>query len=173
MPSRIALYPGTFDGLTYGHLNVIERCASLFDHVVVAVACNADKQPLFTVEERLDMLRKAVKHLPNVEIDSFNGLTVDYARRRSIRFIVRGLRAVSDFEFELQLALMNKTIAPEVETVFLPPGIGHEFYSSSLTKTIVAGGGDVSTVVPPHVHDAMRRKLSPLPDGGGDAPVRA
>jgi len=167
MSRKVALYPGTFDCLTYGHLNLIERCSRLFDRVIVAVAANTDKAPLFTVDERLGMLRKAVDGLPNVEVDQFDCLTVQYARRRGIHFIIRGLRAVSDFESELQMALMNQRLAPEIETVFLSPGLGHEFVSSSLTKEIVANGGDISTVVPPHVERELRKKLG-KPNSGLD-----
>ena len=155
-----ALYPGTFDCLTYGHLNLIKRCAGKFDRLVVAVATNTGKAPLFTVEERLEMLREAVREWPHVEVDRFTGLTVQYAVRRGIQFIIRGLRAVSDFESELQMALMNQRLAPEVETVFMAPTIGNAFISSSLTKDILANDGDVSSLVPPHVEAALRRKLA-------------
>lgn len=159
MSRKIALYPGTFDCLTFGHLNLIERCSRLFDLVVVAVANNVSKVPLFTIEERLDMVRRAVKDWPNVEVDYFSGLTVEYAKKRGIQFIIRGLRAVSDFESELQLALMNQRIAPEIETVFMTPSIDHVFISSSLTKDIIANHGDVSSLVPPHVEKALFKKL--------------
>jgi len=159
MSETIALYPGTFDCLTYGHINLIQRCAKLFDRLVVAVAVHPEKRPLFSVEERLEMLRLAVKDLPNVEVAHFTGLTVQYARSRGIRFIIRGLRAVSDFESELQLALMNQRIAPEVETIFMTPTIGYVFVSSSLTKDVVLGNGDVSSVVPPYVEERLRKKL--------------
>ncbi|NQU43805.1 pantetheine-phosphate adenylyltransferase [bacterium] len=159
MSLTTALYPGTFDCLTYGHLNLIERCARLFDQMVVAVAANPQKVPIFSVDERLEMLRDAVQHLENVEIVHLEGLTVQYARTRKIQFIIRGLRAVSDFESELQLALMNQRIAPDVETIFMAPTIGYVFVSSSLTKDIVAHGGDVSSVVPPQVEKRLREKL--------------
>jgi pantetheine-phosphate adenylyltransferase len=163
MPHRTALYPGTFDCLTYGHLNLIERCAKLFDKLVVAVASNPDKAPLFSVEERQDMLREAVAHLPNVEVAHLEGLTVHFARNRGIHSIIRGLRAVTDFEVELQLALMNQRLAPEVETIFMAPTIGYVFVSSSLTKDIVSNGGDISTLVPPHVERRLRAKLGVEP----------
>ena len=159
MSDKTALYPGTFDCLTYGHLNLIERCARVFDHVIVAVAVNSGKKPLFTVEERLEMLREGVRSWPNVEVAYFEGLTVHYARSRGVNFIIRGLRAVTDFESELELALMNQRIAPDVETVFMTPTIGHVFVSSSLTKEILSGNGDVSSLVPPHVERELRRKL--------------
>jgi len=161
MSETMALYPGTFDCLTYGHINLIQRCARLFDRLVVAVAINPEKKPLFTVEERLEMLRMATQDLANVELAHFAGLTVQYAKSRGIKFIIRGLRAVSDFESEVQLALMNQRIAPEVETVFMTPTIGYVFVSSSLTKDIVAGNGDVSSVVPPFVEERLREKLKP------------
>ena len=159
MSHKIAMYPGTFDCLTYGHLNLIERCSRLLDSVVVAVANNPAKVPLFTIEERLDMLRLAVEKWPNVRVDHFSGLTVEYARERNIQFIIRGLRAVSDFESELQMALMNHRITPEIETIFMTPSIDHVFVSSSLTKDILTNGGDVSSLVPPHVEKALLEKL--------------
>lgn len=159
MAELAALYPGTFDCLTYGHLNLIERCSAHFDRLVVGVAANPQKMPLFTVEERIAMLKEAVSHLPNVEVAHFEGLTVEYARERGIRFIIRGLRAVTDFESELQLALMNQRIAPDIETIFMTPTIGYVFVSSSLTKEIVSHGGDISTLVPPHVERRLHEKL--------------
>jgi pantetheine-phosphate adenylyltransferase len=159
MPGRIALYPGTFDCLTYGHLDVIQRCSRLFEKLVVAVAVNPSKVPLFTVEERLDMLREATEDLPNVEVLHFGGLTVQYAHDHGIHCIIRGLRAVSDFESELQLALMNQRVDPEVETIFMTPSLNHVFVSSSLTKEIITHKGDVSTLVPPHVESALRKRL--------------
>jgi pantetheine-phosphate adenylyltransferase len=162
MSKTAAVYPGTFDCLTYGHLNLIERCARLFDRLVVAVAKNPSKVPLFTVEERLTMLREATAHLPSVEIDHFTGLTVHYAERQGIQLIIRGLRAVTDFESELQLALMNQRMTSKVETVFMTPTIGHVFVSSSLTKEIIANDGDVSSLVPPHVERELRRKFAEI-----------
>lgn len=159
MPERIALYPGTFDALTFGHLNLIERCSRLFDHLVVAVAGNPRKHPLFSLQERLDMLHESVKDLPNVEIDHFEGLTVEYAKRRNIHCVIRGLRAVSDFEWELQMALMNQQLAAAIETVFMAPALQWVFVSSSLIKEIVANGGDVSSMVPAHVEKALCDKL--------------
>lgn len=159
MSESVALYPGTFDCLTYGHLNLIERAAKAFDRVVVAVALNPRKIPLFSVEERLEMLRVATKDLPNIEVDSFDGLTVHYAQSRGIKFMIRGLRAVTDFETELQMALMNQRVAPDVETIFMAPTIGFSFISSSLTKEIVSGNGDISSVVPPYVEERLRKKL--------------
>lgn len=159
MPHTEALYPGTFDCLTYGHIDLIERCSKLFPRLTVAVAMNSAKKPIFSVEERLDILQRATEHLGNVRAVSFSGLTVDFARQNGIKFIIRGLRAVTDFESELQMALMNQCIAPEVETIFLAPSIAHAFVSSSLTKEIVAGGGDVSSVMPDFVAELLRAKL--------------
>ena len=153
------MYPGSFDCLTYGHISLIERCSNLFGSVLVAVLANPGKEPMFSIDERLDMICEATKDFANVQCESFSGLTVECARQRNIRLIIRGLRVVSDFESELQLALMNKRIAPEVETIFLPPGVGHEFVSSSLTKEIVQNGGDASSLVPAYVEQAMREKF--------------
>lgn len=158
-PSRACLYPGTFDCLTYGHMNLIERCSRLFRQVVVGVAFNAQKAPLFTLEERLDMLREAVRDFENVEVTAFEGLTVQYARERGLQVVIRGLRAVTDFESELQMALMNQRLEPDVETMFMTPDIDHMFVSSSLTKDILINGGDISTLVPPHVESGLRKKL--------------
>lgn len=157
---RSALYPGTFDCLTYGHLDLIERCVRLFDRVIVGIAVNPAKVPLFTVEERIAMLREAVRQWDNVEVDHFQGLTVHYAHRRGVQFLIRGLRAVSDFESELQIALMNRRLAPDIETIFLAPSLDHVFVSSSLTKEIAANAGDFSTLVPPNVERELQRKLS-------------
>jgi len=163
MPGRIALYPGTFDCLTYGHLDVIQRCSRLFDRLVVAVALNPSKVPLFSVEERLEMLREATLDLHNIEVVYFGGLTVQYAHDHGIHCIIRGLRAVSDFESELQLALMNQRVDPAVETIFMTPSLNHVFISSSLTKEIITHDGDVSTLVPPHVERELRKRLGLLP----------
>ena len=159
MPNRTAMYPGTFDGLTYGHVNLIERCSRLYERLIVAVANNPQKKPMFTLEERLDMIREAVKEWPNVEVDHFSGLTVHYARQQGIHCVIRGLRAVTDFEWELQMALMNQQLDDDVETVFMAPGLNWVFVSSTLIKEIVANGGDVSAMVPPHVEKALCAKL--------------
>lgn len=156
---RTAIYPGSFDPLTNGHLDVIERAVKLFDHVVVAVAKNESKQPLFTLEERLELVRQTIKHLPNAEADSFEGLLVDYANNRNAQAIVRGLRAVSDFEFEFQLALMNRKLNEKVETIFMMPKDTYTFLSSRITKEIARLGGDITAFVPPHVRTALLDKL--------------
>jgi pantetheine-phosphate adenylyltransferase len=156
---RTAIYPGSFDPLTNGHLDVIERAVKLFDRVVVAVAKNESKHPLFTLEERLDLVRRSVPHLPNVEADSFDCLLVDYVERRSAQAVVRGLRAISDFEFEFQLALMNRKLNERVETIFMMPKDTYTFLSSRIIKEIARLGGDISSFVPPHVQTALKAKL--------------
>jgi pantetheine-phosphate adenylyltransferase len=156
---RTAIYPGSFDPVTNGHLDVIERAAKLFDRVIVAVAMNEGKHPLFNQAERLEMVRRAVKKFPNVEADKFDRLLVDYVEQRSAQAIVRGLRAVSDFEFEFQLALMNRKLNERIETIFMMPKETYTFLSSRIIKEIARLGGDVSTFVPPHVRTALTKKL--------------
>jgi len=156
---RTAIYPGSFDPLTNGHLDVIERAVKLFDHVIVAVAKNESKQPLFSLEERVDLVQRCIKHFPNAEVDSFGGLLVDYAKQRNAQAIVRGLRAVSDFEFEFQLALMNRKLNEKVETIFMMPKDTYTFLSSRIIKEIARLGGDITTFVPGHVRTALLEKL--------------
>lgn len=160
----MVIYPGSFDPLTNGHLDVIQRAASLFDRVVVAVAQNEGKKPLFTLEERRQQVAHVIQDLPNVEADTFGGLLVDYASRRGACAVVRGLRAVSDFEFEFQLALMNRKLNGKVETIFMMPRDTYTFLSSRLVKEIARLGGDVAQFVPPSVGEALRRKLHPGPE---------
>jgi pantetheine-phosphate adenylyltransferase len=162
---RTVIYPGSFDPLTNGHLDVIQRAAKLFDRVVVAVATNASKQPLFTLEERAALVREAVVDLglANVTTDHFDGLLVDYVVRQNAQAVVRGLRAVSDFEFEFQLALMNRKLNESVETLFLMPKDIYSFLSSRLVKEIARLGGDVSGFVPPHVRVALQTRLHSVP----------
>jgi len=155
----MAIYPGSFDPLTNGHLDVVQRAAKLFDRVIVAVAKNESKNPLFTMLERQALVRKAVSHLPNVETDSFDGLLVEYAAGRNAGAIVRGLRAVSDFEFEFQLALMNRKLDGNIETIFMMPKDTYTFLSSRIVKEIARLGGDVTPFVPAHVQTALRKKL--------------
>ena len=157
---RTVIYPGSFDPLTNGHLDVIQRAAKLFDQVVVAVADNDTKQPLFSVHERLELVRASIKHLPNVEADSFNNLLVDFAAKRSAVAVVRGLRAVSDFEFEFQLALMNRKLNEKIETIFMMPKDTYTFLSSRIVKEIARLGGDVSAFVPEHVRVALAKKFA-------------
>jgi pantetheine-phosphate adenylyltransferase len=156
---RIAIYPGSFDPLTNGHLDVVQRAAKLFDRVIVAVATNDEKHPLFTLTERQNLVKKAVSHLPNVSADSFDGLLVEYVASRKATVIVRGLRAVSDFEFEFQLALMNRKLDGNIETIFMTPKDTYTFLSSRIVKEIARLGGDVTPFVPAHVQTALRRKL--------------
>jgi pantetheine-phosphate adenylyltransferase len=144
----IAIYPGSFDPITLGHLDIIKRGCKLFDRVIVAVLCNPDKSPLFTVQERVEQIRRCTQHLPNVEVDSFAGLTVDYARLRNAKVLLRGLRAVSDFEKELQMAHTNHTLWDEIETVFLATSNEYSFLSSSVVKEIAKFGGSIDHLVP-------------------------
>jgi len=159
LPMRTAIYPGSFDPLTNGHLDVIERAVKLFDRVVVGVARNESKHPLFTQEERLDLVRRSVRRFANVQVDSFDCLLVDYAQKRSAQAVIRGLRAVSDFEFEFQLALMNRKLNERIETIFMMPKDTYTFLSSRIIKEIARLGGDVSAFVPPHVRAALVKKL--------------
>jgi pantetheine-phosphate adenylyltransferase len=160
---RTAIYPGSFDPVTNGHLDVIHRATKLFDKVIVAVAANDSKQPLFSREQRLRMVAKAVRHLPQVESDSFEGLLIAYVERRGAQAIIRGLRAVSDFEFEFQLALMNRKLNERIETIFMMPKDTFTFLSSRIVKEIAKLGGDVSSFVPAHVRTALARKFSQKP----------
>ena len=157
---RTAIYPGSFDPLTNGHLDVIERAAKLFDRVVVAIAINESKNPLFSLAERRELVSRSVEHLKNVEADTFTSLLVDYVEQRSGQAIIRGLRAVSDFEFEFQLALMNRKLNERVETIFMVPKDTYTFLSSRIVKEIARLGGDVGAFVPPHVQEALKKKLS-------------
>ncbi|HZL44313.1 MAG TPA: pantetheine-phosphate adenylyltransferase [Verrucomicrobiae bacterium] len=159
---RTAIYPGSFDPPTNGHLDVIERAAKLFDRVIVAVARNESKQPLFNLEERIDLVKDAIRHLPNAEVDSFDCLLVDYVESRSAQAIVRGLRAVSDFEFEFQLALMNRKLNERVETIFMMPRDTYTFLSSRMVKEIARLGGKVTQFVPPRVEAALAAKFRSL-----------
>ncbi|AFZ28620.1 Phosphopantetheine adenylyltransferase [Gloeocapsa sp. PCC 7428] len=147
----IAIYPGSFDPITLGHLDIIERGCRLFERVVVAVLRNPNKTPLFSVQQRLEQIRISTSHLANVEIDSFDGLTVKYAQMRQAQVLLRGLRAISDFEAELQMAHTNKTLSAHIETVFLATSNEHSFLSSSVVKEIAKFGGSVDHLVPQHV----------------------
>lgn len=147
----IAVYPGSFDPITLGHLDIIERGCRLFERLIVAVLRNPNKTPMFTVQERLNQIRLSTAHLPNLEVDSFDGLTVNYARMREAGVLIRGLRAISDFEAELQMAHTNKTLSTEIETVFLATSNEYSFLSSSLVKEIAKFGGPVDHLVPQHV----------------------
>lgn len=154
-----AIYPGSFDPVTCGHLDIIERATSVFDQVIVAVAVNLEKQPLFSVEERMELLRQACGHLKNVSVDCFEGLTVDYARQKGAKVLIRSLRAVSDFEYELQMALMNKRLNPEVETLFMMTSAEYSFLSSSLVKELAQLGTSINGLVPKCVEEKLLAKL--------------
>jgi pantetheine-phosphate adenylyltransferase len=156
---RTVIYPGSFDPLTNGHLDVIQRAAKLFDRVVVAVASSESKHPLFSLEERVAMVSRALVPGCNVVADSFDGLLMDYAVQRSAQAVVRGLRAVSDFEFEFQMALMNRKLKEDIETIFMMPKDSYTFLSSRIVKEIARLGGDVSAFVPAHVRDALKDKF--------------
>ncbi|HEY8345398.1 MAG TPA: pantetheine-phosphate adenylyltransferase [Bacillota bacterium] len=154
-----AICPGSFDPVTNGHLDIIERAAEIFDHVIVGVLKNPSKKSLFTVEERSALLEAAVSHLPNVEVDHFEGLLVDYAKRKGARVIIKGLRAISDFEYEFQMALTNKRQNPEIETMFMMTKNEYSFLSSSMVKELAYFGGDLTGLVPEQVIAALRRKF--------------
>jgi pantetheine-phosphate adenylyltransferase len=157
---RTAIYPGSFDPLTNGHLDVVQRATKLFDRVIVAVAKSESKNPLFTLEERLELVAHAIRPLKNVEADSFDSLLVSYVEERGAQAVIRGLRAVSDFEFEFQLALMNRKLNERVETIFMMPKDTYTFLSSRIVKEIARLGGDVSAFVPGHVRAALANKLA-------------
>jgi pantetheine-phosphate adenylyltransferase len=158
---RTAIYPGSFDPLTNGHFDVVQRAAKLFDRVIVAVAKNEGKKPLFSLQERLALVKEATGGMPNVEADALEGLLVDYVVQKKAQVIVRGLRAVSDFEFEFQLALMNRKLNENIETIFMMPKDTYTFLSSRIVKEIAQLGGDVSPFVMPNVQLALRQKLKP------------
>ncbi len=157
--TTIAVYPGTFDPITNGHLDVIHRAREIFDQVIVLVASNTSKSPMFGSEERLDMVKAAVKKYRNVRADNFEGLLVDFTRKKKATVIVRGLRALSDFEYEFQMALTNRKLAGEITTVFLVPHEKFTYLNSSLVREVSRLGGNVSQFVPPHVMKALRKKL--------------
>jgi len=156
--STLAVYPGSFDPLTNGHVDIIERGARLFDRIIVAILVNAEKAPLFTTAERVDIARKVFKNHANVEVDTFDGLLVDYVAKRKANALVRGLRAVSDFEYEFQMALMNRHLNPSVETVFMMPAEKYSYISSRLIKEVFALGGQVHGLVPELVETRLREK---------------
>ncbi len=156
---RIAVCPGSFDPVTNGHLDIVSRGAKIFDKVIVAVLTNSKKQPLFTVEERLALLREVTRDLPNVEVDSFNGLLIDYMRAKGAKVLIKGLRAISDFEYEMQMAAINKKLDNDVETFFMMTNSQYSFLSSSIVKELAAYQASVSDLVPPPVERALRAKL--------------
>ncbi len=155
---RIAIYPGSFDPITNGHIDIIERGSRIFDSIIVAVLANAEKTPLFSENERIAIIREVFKDRPNVQVETFNGLHVEYAQRKQATAIVRGLRAISDFEYEFQMALMNRHLAPGLETVFMMPAEQYTYISSRLIKEVFTLGGEISGLVPPVVEDKLRAK---------------
>jgi pantetheine-phosphate adenylyltransferase len=155
-----ALYPGTFDPPTNGHIDLIQRGAKLFDHLVVAVLNNPGKNPFFTVEERVEMLQESISGLSNVSVATFDGLMVDFARQQGASAVLRGIRAISDYEYEFQMALMNRRLAPEIETVFLQPAGRYSFVSSRMLKEVFSFGGEVTGLVPPNVLKRLRSRFS-------------
>jgi len=152
---KIAVYPGSFDPITMGHLDIIKRAAAMFDHVIVAVLTNSKKSPLFSADERKHMIKESVVGINNVEIDEFDGLLVDYIKKKNAYTIVRGLRAMSDFENEFQMALINKKMNPDAETVFFSTSLDYMYLSSSVVREIARGGGDISTLVPEQAHSMI------------------
>ena len=153
-----AIYPGSFDPVTLGHQDIICRAAKMTDHLIIGVLNNSSKRPLFTVEERIELLQEVTKELPNVSVESFDGLLVDFARKRNAGIIVRGLRAIADFEYELQLAQTNRTICPEVDTIFLSTSLDYSFLSSSIVKEIASYHGALDQFVAPYVEEKIRKK---------------
>jgi pantetheine-phosphate adenylyltransferase len=158
-----ALYPGSFDPVTRGHLDLVERALPLFDHLTVAVALNSQKQPTFTADERVELLREVLPQDPRLSVTTFRGLVVDFCKSQGIGAILRGVRTVSDFEYEYQMALTNRHLAPGIETVFVMPSVQYSYVSSSLIREIVRNGGDVSSFLPPPVERRLRERLRPAP----------
>jgi pantetheine-phosphate adenylyltransferase len=159
-PSVIAIYPGSFDPITNGHLDLIQRGSRLFDKLIVSILRNETKLPLFSVEERTEMLREVVQVYPNVEVDSFDGLLVDYAASHAAKVLLRGIRAISDYEYELQMALMNRRLRPDIETVFMMANEAYSFISSRLVKEVFGLGGTITGLVPPSVEARLHRRMS-------------
>jgi len=160
MKTSVAIYPGSFDPVTNGHLDLIDRGEKMFDRLIVAVLKNAEKEPLFSLSERVDMLREVTKRWDAVEIDVFDGLLVDYARKRGAAVILRGIRAISDYEYELQMALMNRKLEPRLETVFMLPSESYSYLSAKLVREIAQLGGPLTGLVPPIVEQRLRSKVS-------------
>jgi pantetheine-phosphate adenylyltransferase len=160
MDEILAVYPGSFDPITNGHLDLIERGSQIFNRLIVAVLTNIEKEPLFTVAERVEMLQEATHGIPNVSVDTFSGLLVDYARQKHAKAILRGIRAFTDYEYELQMALMNRKLAPDLETVFLMPALAYTYVSSRLVREVFQLGGSVTSLVPAWVEERLRHKAS-------------
>ena len=161
----IAIYPGSFDPITNGHLDLIQRGSRMFDRLIVSILRNDAKQPLFSVEERMEMLCEVVQVYPNVAVDSFEGLLVEHAAARSATVLLRGIRAISDYEYELQMALMNRRLRPDLETVFLMANESYSFISSRLVKEVFGLGGSIAGLVPPTVEERLRRRMANLERG--------
>ncbi len=159
MAKKIAIYPGSFDPITYGHIDIIKRASILFDEVIVAVARNIGKAPLFSEAERVEMITEAIQDLPTVRVDSFQGLLVDYARSVQAQAVIRGLRAVSDFEYEFQMALVNRKLDEHMITVFLMPHEKYSYLNSSIVKELARFNGEVNSFVPPHVKEKLAQKM--------------
>ena len=155
----VGIYPGSFDPITNGHLDLILRGSHIVDRLIVAVLRNEHKRPLFSVPERVEMLQEVVRGIPNVEVDSFDGLLVDYTAQRGATVILRGIRAISDYEYELQMALMNRRLAPDIETVFMMAGEAYSFISSRIVKEVIQLGGNIGGLVPPSVEERLRQRL--------------
>jgi pantetheine-phosphate adenylyltransferase len=159
MAEILAIYPGSFDPITNGHLDLVERGCQLFNRLIVAVLTNLEKSPLFSVVERVEMLREATRGIPNVTVDTFSGLLVDYAREKKAHVLLRGIRAFTDYEYELQMALMNRKLAPDLETVFLMPALSYTYVSSRLVREIFQHGGSVTGLVPALVEERLHQKV--------------
>lgn len=156
------IYPGSFDPVTYGHLDIIKRSSRLVDELIVGILSNKDKTPLFSVEERVKMLKEVTKNITNIKVVSFEGLLVDFAVESEAKLMIRGLRAITDFDYELQMAQTNHKLKEEVETIFLTTSLEHSYISSSMTKNVASFGGDISQFVPPFVVEEMKRKISDI-----------
>lgn len=156
---NIAIVPGSFDPVTNGHLDIIKRTSGLFDTVYVSILSNSSKSPLFTVEERIKLIERVTKEMPNVKVENFTGLLVDYAKEKNAKFIVKGLRAVSDYEYEVQMSLTNKQLAPEIETFFITTNSKYAYLSSSIVKEIAKYGGDITEMVPPEIIEDIKEKI--------------
>ncbi|MDD5617682.1 MAG: pantetheine-phosphate adenylyltransferase [Candidatus Omnitrophica bacterium] len=154
-----AIYPGSFDPITYGHIDIIKRALTIFEEVIIAVANNSSKDPLFSAEERVKMIKQATKNFDRVSVESFNGLVVDYAHKKKINVIVRGLRMISDFEYEFQMALTNRKLAPDVETIYLMPSESYSYISSKLLKEASRLGANISNFVPKFIEEKLKKKL--------------
>lgn len=154
-----AIYPGTFDPITNGHIDILLRSLRLFDHIVIGIGPNPKKAALFSLEERMSMIQDSVKGISRISVEAFDGLLVDFAKRHNAKVIIRGLRAVSDFEYEFQMALMNRKLDSEIETVFLMPSEEYSYLTSSIVKVVGSLGGDISTLVPDHVHKMLKEKF--------------